>query len=53
MNKSNNESRLLILNKYFLNESSLEKYYIGCEALARLFFVNCNFEDVGMIGKVF
>lgn len=52
-NKSDNESRLLILNQYFLNESSLAEYYIACEALARLSFVNCNFEDVDMIGKVF
>ena len=52
-NKSDNESRLLIQNQHFLNESSLAEYYIVCEALARISFVNCNFEDVDMIGKVF
>lgn len=52
-NKSDNESRLLIQNQHFLNESSLAEYYIACEALARISFVNCNFEDVDMIGKVF
>lgn len=52
-NKLDHESRLLIQNQHFLNESSLAKYYIACEALARISFVNCNFEDVDMIGKVF
>ncbi len=52
-NKSDNESRLLIQNQHFLNESSLAEYYIACEALARISFVNCNFEDVNMIGKGF
>ena len=52
-NKSDNESRLLIQNQHFLNESSLAEYYIACEALARISFVNCNFEDIDMIGKVF
>ena len=44
-NNSNNESRLLIQNQHFLNESSLAEYYIACEALAWISFVNCNFED--------
>ena len=52
-NKSDNESGLLIQNQHFLNESSLAEYYIACEALARISFVNCNFEDIDMIAKVF
>ena len=43
-NKSDNESRLLIQNHYFLNETSLAEYYIACEALARISFVSCHFE---------
>lgn len=44
-NKSNNKSRLLIQNQYFLNETSLAQY-IEWDALARVSFVNCNFEKV-------
>ena len=51
-NKSDNESRLLIQNQYFLNESSLIQY-IEWDALARISFVNCNFEKVHLLGKVF
>src|SRR5210317_267304 len=51
-NKSNNESRLLIQNQYFLNENSLIQY-IEWDALARISFVNCNFEKVHLLGKVF
>ena len=43
-NKLDNESRLLIQNQHFLNENSLAEYYIACEALARISFVNCHFE---------
>jgi uncharacterized protein YjbI with pentapeptide repeats len=52
MNKSDNESRLLIQNQYFLNENSLIQY-IEWDALARICFVNCNFEKVHLLGKVF
>ena len=51
-NKSDNESRLLIQNQYFLNETSLAQY-IQWNALARVSFVNCNFEKVHLLGKVF
>ena len=51
-NKSDNESRLLIQNQYFLNENSLTQY-IEWDALARISFVNCNFEKVHLLGKVF
>jgi uncharacterized protein YjbI with pentapeptide repeats len=51
-NKSDNESRLLIKNQYFLNENSLIQY-IEWDALARISFVNCNFEKVHLLGKVF
>jgi uncharacterized protein YjbI with pentapeptide repeats len=52
MNKSDNESRLLIQDQYFLNENSLRQY-IKCDALPRISFVNCNFEKVQLMGKVF
>src|SRR6056300_1229852 len=51
-NKSNSESRLLIQNQYFLNENSLIQY-IEWDALARISFVDCNFEKVHLLGKVF
>ena len=51
-NKSDNESHLLIQNQHFLNESSLIQY-IEWDALARISFVNCNFEKVHLLGKVF
>ena len=43
-NKSDNESRLLIQNQYFLNENSLAQY-IEWDALARISFVNYNFQN--------
>jgi uncharacterized protein YjbI with pentapeptide repeats len=52
MNKSDNESRLVIRNEYFLNENSLIQY-IEWDALARICFVNCDFEKVHLVGKVF
>ena len=51
-NKSNEESRLLIQNQYFLDKTSLRRY-IEFDALARIFFVNCNFENVYLTGTVF
>ena len=51
-NKSDNESRLLIQNHYFLTENSLIPY-IECDALAKISFVNCNFEKIHLLGKVF
>ncbi len=51
-NKSDNESRLLIQNQYFLNENSLAQY-IEWDALVRISFVNCNFEKAHLLGKVF
>lgn len=51
-NKSDNESRRQIQNQYFLNETSLAQY-IKWDALARVSFVNCNFEKVHLLGKVF
>ena len=51
-NKSDNESCLLIQNQYFLNETSLAQY-IEWDVLARVSFVNCNFEKVHLLGKVF
>ena len=52
MPNSNNQSRLLIQNQDFLGEDSL-KQYIKCDALPRISFVNCNFEKVHLLGKVF
>jgi len=51
-NKSNNESRLLIQNQYFLNENSLRQY-TEWDNLGRISFVNCNFEKVHLLGEVF
>ena len=51
-NKSDNESRLLIQNQYFLNETGLAQY-IEWDALARVSLVNCNFEKIHLLGKVF
>ena len=51
-NKSDNESRLLIQNQYFLNENSLAQY-IEWDALTRISFIKCNFEKVHLLGKVF
>ena len=43
-NKSDNESRRLIQNQHFLNENNLIQY-IEWNALARISFINCHFED--------
>ena len=51
-NKLNNESRLIIQNQDFSNESSLTQY-IKYEALARISFINCNFKEIDLMGKVF
>ena len=51
-NKSDNESRLLIQNQYFINETSLAQY-IEWDALPGISFVNCNFEKVYLLGTVF
>ena len=51
-NKSDNESRRLIQNQHFLNENNLIQY-IEWDALARISFINCNFEKVYLLGKVF
>ena len=51
-NKSSIESRRLIQNQDFLTENSLVQY-IEWDALARVFFVNCSFEKVHLVGKVF
>lgn len=48
--KSDNESRLLIQNQYFLNKNSLAQYVTW---FARISFVNCNFEKVDLGGEVF
>ncbi|MFT4612863.1 MAG: hypothetical protein ACI9OT_002254 [Gammaproteobacteria bacterium] len=50
-NKLEDESRLIIQNQHFSNESSLAKY-IEWDALARISFVNCDFEKVHLLGKV-
>jgi hypothetical protein len=49
---TNKSSRLLITNQYFLNENSLI-HYIEWDALARIYFVNCNFEKVHLLGEIF
>jgi len=51
-NKSDDESRLMIQNQHFSNENSLAQY-VEWDALARISFVNCNFEKVHLVGKVF
>lgn len=50
--KSEHEPRLTIQKQHFSNESSLAQY-IEWDALARISFVNCNFEKVPLLGKVF
>jgi uncharacterized protein YjbI with pentapeptide repeats len=52
MNKSDNESRRLIHYQYFLTENSLRQC-IAWAALARISFVNCNFENVSLNVTVF
>jgi uncharacterized protein YjbI with pentapeptide repeats len=51
-NKLDHESRLIIQNQHFSNENSLAQY-VEWDALARISFVNCNFEKVHLLGKVF
>jgi uncharacterized protein YjbI with pentapeptide repeats len=50
--KSKHEPRLTIQNQHFSNENRLAQY-IEWDALARISFVNCNFEKVHLLGKVF
>jgi len=50
--KSEHEPRLTIQNQHFSNESNLA-HYIEWDALARISFVNCNFEKVHLLRKVF
>ena len=42
----------VMLKQYFLNETRLAQY-IEWNASARVLFVNCNFEKVHLLGKVF
>ena len=51
-NKSDNDSRLLVQYQYFLNETSLAQY-IEWNAMTKISFVNCNFEKVNLLGKIF
>jgi hypothetical protein len=52
MNKSDNDSDLLLIqNQYFLTETSLRQY-IKWDALPGLAFKNCHFEKVYFQGKV-
>lgn len=51
-NKLDHESRLMIQNQHFSNENNLAQY-VEWDALARISFVNCNFEKVHLLGKVF
>ena len=46
------DSRLMIQDQRFLNESSLAQY-IEWDALSRIYFLNCRFEKVHLLGKVF
>ncbi len=46
------ESRLKIRNQTFRNEIDLDQY-IEWNALAGIIFVNCRFEDLDLLGKVF
>jgi len=50
--KSDNNSRLLIQNQYFLYGNDLAQYF-ECGALTGIFFVNCNFEKVNLLRYVF
>ena len=58
MDKKNNfrkpkdESRLMIENQQFSDRNNLAKY-IEWDALARISFVNCSFEKVHLLGKIF
>ena len=46
------ESRLKIRNQTFTNEIDLDQY-IEWNALAGIIFVNCRFEELDLLGKVF
>ena len=46
------EIRLKIRNQTFTNEIDLDQY-IEWNALARIIFVNCRFEELDLLGKVF
>jgi len=52
-NKLDDESRFLVKNEHFLTKSSLSKYCIAPEAFSRISFVNCNFENIEVMGNVF
>jgi uncharacterized protein YjbI with pentapeptide repeats len=46
------ESRLKICNQTFTDEIDLDQY-IEWNALARIIFVDCKFEELNLLGKVF
>lgn len=46
------ENRLTIRNQTFKNKID-QNQYIECDALARIIFVNCRFEELDLPGKVF
>ena len=46
------EIRLKIRNQTFTNEIDLDQY-IECNALAGIIFVNCRFEELDLLGKIF
>lgn len=50
-NESENESRLVIQNQSFLTEKNLRQYSVG-NALPRICFINCNFENISLRGGV-
>ncbi len=49
---SESENRLKISNQIFSNEIDLDQY-IEWNALAGIIFVNCRFEELDLLGKVF
>ena len=46
------ESRLKICNQNFLDEIALDPY-VKWNALSRIIFVDCHFEELDLLGKVF
>ena len=46
------DSRLKINNQTFFDEIDLDQY-IAYNALARIIFVDCHFEELDLLGKVF
>jgi len=46
------ESRLKICNQTFTNKIDLDRY-IEWNALARIIFIDCRFEGLELLGKVF